>query len=225
MAHEAKNLSETFTFKILHMLNISTCILLGTEKQKEARPCGSCTGTTACISQNKGWRKLWSDSQRLSDWACEEKRRCHLTPLYLTPALEETGQGISGWAGAEDGHCSSCRDTDSAGWTHETAKCHGTGTVWPCWCPSGPGVIPTSDLFWEKRACPCVWGTAPTKVQSHFPQAREETPVAKTQLGRPNADCPYQKMQVGLCEGPYGNTACLTLKCDQQKLSYNTLFS
>lgn len=95
MAHEAKNLSETFTFKILHMLNISTCILLGTEKQKEARPCGSCTGTTACISQNKGWRKLWSDSQRLSDWAYEEKRRCHLTPLYLTPALEETGQGIS----------------------------------------------------------------------------------------------------------------------------------
>lgn len=157
MALAAKNPSETFAFKIVHMLNFSTCILLRTEKQKKKRwDLVTLLHSPLYIFHKTRDEGNWSDSQKLSDWACEEKRSCHLTPPYLTPTLEESGQGISllvgvvlrmGAAAAAEIQTvqdESMRLQNAMAW----GQCSPTGVTL--------NLDGHSDIYWKKRTCPYV---------------------------------------------------------------------
>lgn len=79
----------------------------------------------------------WSETLRLGMWR-EKELSPHTSISHSYFGGKRTRHFSAGWAGAEDGCCSSCRDTDSVGWIHETAKCHDTGAVQPCWRHTEP---------------------------------------------------------------------------------------
>lgn len=128
MARAAKNVSETFTLKILHMLNHSPCSELKSRRKQDqglsVLSSHHCTYFTKQGMKETGIR--WSETPRLGMW-----REKELSPHTSISHSYFVGNRIrhfsAGWVGAEDGCCSSCRDTDSVGWLHETANCHDTG--------------------------------------------------------------------------------------------------
>lgn len=174
MAHAAKNLSETLTFKILHMLNLSTWILLRTERQKKARwdlialvqpPLyifhktrdeGNCDQIVRDSQTGHAERKgAVTSCHHISLLLWKKQSKAFLCCLVLRMVTA---------AGA-----------DRAEWTYEAAKC--TGAVQPLlvslwtWGSFPPltyagkrGLVHMSrEQFPQVRA-----------EQSHFPQVREK---------------------------------------------------
>lgn len=161
MAHEAQ------TFLKLLFLKYSTCLtfqLASCSELKSRRkqdPCLSCTVTTVYISQNRGWRKLvrQAETLRLSMWG-EKELSPHTSVSRSCFGGNRTRCFSAGWSGAGEGHCSSCRGTDSVEWIHEAAKCCGTGTVQPCCCHTeAEGSIPPLIYAGKRGLVRMSWDT------------------------------------------------------------------